>query len=157
MRLMIDDARALGIGRGRIARAMRADDLAAAAAQRVVLAAGARRARIAPAAERAERIGRVPVAAQLGDPRSPGAGRGGRRRSEAARGELAAGLGADQESPPVQPYTASSASSARSGRWCASIGVYEQSTLTRTAWRRAAASTVGRNARCCASLQRSSA
>ena len=61
LRLMIDDARALGIGRGWIARDVRADDLAAAAAQHVILAARAWLSRLAPRAKRAERAGRIPV------------------------------------------------------------------------------------------------
>src|SRR2546423_8484646 len=88
----IDHARTFRIRSRRIARDVRADDLAAAAAQRVVIAARARLARIAPAPKRAERVGRLPVLRELVDLRASG-----RRCHEAARREPAVGPGADEK------------------------------------------------------------
>ena len=66
--------------------------LAAAAAQRVVVAGPARLVGVAPAAERRERPRLPPVVAQAVGGRPPGG-----RRGEAAAGDPAIGLGADQE------------------------------------------------------------
>src|SRR5689334_16299858 len=75
---------------------MRAHDLAAAAAQRMVLAARAWLLRIAPGAERTERVGRGPVGRECVDTWAL-AIEVRRWRCEAARGQPAIRLRADEE------------------------------------------------------------
>src|SRR5688500_10020592 len=99
---VIDDPRALGIRSCEIAGDVHGHDLAAAAAQRVVLAARARLGGSAPGAKRSECIGRIPVRRErvdLGALAIDRRGRGG----EAARGELATGLRADEEVAAAAP------------------------------------------------------
>src|SRR2546423_1416599 len=88
----VDNARAFGIGRGGIAFYVRAHDLAAATAQRVIVTARARLGRFAPAAKRAERIRSSPVAREVDHLRALG-----RRSHEAARRQPAIGLGSDEK------------------------------------------------------------
>src|SRR5690606_26472901 len=89
---VLDHARALRVGAPSVPLEVERHRLAAAAAQRVVLARGARLVRLPPGTERAEGVLLPPVGAELIEARP--AGRAGR---EAARRELAAGAGADQE------------------------------------------------------------
>src|SRR5688500_6846100 len=94
---VIGAARALRLGGGGGARGVRGYHPASPPTQIVIFAAPARLGGVARARERAERVGPGPVRGELVGARAGAVVEGGGRRGEAARGELTARLGADQE------------------------------------------------------------